>query len=50
MSSGIPNTNEGSSFSVCSHCCKPEDSVEEGVKECKKLPVSSKVTCETSSV
>nr|XP_009941587.1 PREDICTED: T-lymphocyte activation antigen CD80 [Opisthocomus hoazin] len=35
---------------VCSHCCKPEDSVEEGVKECKKLPVSSKVTCETSSV
>ncbi|NWU65919.1 CD80 protein, partial [Pterocles burchelli] len=35
---------------VCSHCCKPQDSVEEGGKECVKLPVSSKVTSETSSV
>ncbi|XP_049680412.1 T-lymphocyte activation antigen CD80-like [Accipiter gentilis] len=35
---------------VSSHCCKPQDSVEEGVKECMKPPVSSKVTSETSSV
>ncbi|NXG64035.1 CD80 protein, partial [Hemiprocne comata] len=35
---------------VCSHCCKSQDSVEEGVKQCTKLPVSSKVTSETSSV
>ncbi|NXX59193.1 CD80 protein, partial [Scopus umbretta] len=35
---------------VCSHCSKPQDSVEEGVKECLKTPVSSKVTSETSSV
>ncbi|NXT94329.1 CD80 protein, partial [Anhinga rufa] len=35
---------------VCSHCCKPQDSVEEDVKECMKPPVSSKVTPETSSV
>ncbi|XP_074958913.1 T-lymphocyte activation antigen CD80 [Phalacrocorax aristotelis] len=35
---------------VCSHCCKPQDSVEEDVKESMKPPVSSKVTRETSSV
>ncbi|CAM9642290.1 unnamed protein product [Bubo scandiacus] len=35
---------------VCTHCCKAQDSVEEGVKECMKPPVSSKVTPETSSV
>ncbi|NXS47879.1 CD80 protein, partial [Balaeniceps rex] len=35
---------------VCSYCCKPQDSVDEGVKECVKPPVSSKVTSETSSV
>ncbi|NXA89390.1 CD80 protein, partial [Melanocharis versteri] len=35
---------------VCSHCCKRRDSVEEGVKECMKAPVSSKATAETSSV
>lgn len=35
---------------VCSHCCKPQDSAEEGVKEYTKPPVSSKVTSETSSV
>ncbi|NXG46183.1 CD80 protein, partial [Psilopogon haemacephalus] len=35
---------------VCSHCCKPQDSVEEGVKECTKPPASSKMTPETSSV
>ncbi|NXE91990.1 CD80 protein, partial [Menura novaehollandiae] len=35
---------------VCSHCCKPQDSVEEGVKECTKPPMSSKDTSETSSV
>ncbi|KAK4832051.1 hypothetical protein QYF61_020607 [Mycteria americana] len=35
---------------ICSHCCKPQDSVEEGVKECMKPPMSSKVTSQTSSV
>ncbi|XP_014802613.1 PREDICTED: T-lymphocyte activation antigen CD80-like [Calidris pugnax] len=35
---------------VCSRCHKPQDSVEEGVKECTKTPLSSKVTSETSSV
>ncbi|NWQ88070.1 CD80 protein, partial [Burhinus bistriatus] len=35
---------------VCSHCCKPQDSVEEGVKECTKTPMNSKVASETSSV
>ncbi|NWS97252.1 CD80 protein, partial [Mionectes macconnelli] len=35
---------------VCPHCCKPQDPVEEGVKEGAKPPVSSKVTSETSSV
>ncbi|NWR61309.1 CD80 protein, partial [Bucorvus abyssinicus] len=35
---------------VCSYCCKPQDSVEEGVKECTKPPMSSRVTSETSSV
>ncbi|NXX17557.1 CD80 protein, partial [Podargus strigoides] len=35
---------------VCSHCCGPRDSVEEGMKECTKPPLSSKVTSETSSV
>ncbi|XP_054698038.1 T-lymphocyte activation antigen CD80-like [Grus americana] len=35
---------------VCSHCCKPQDSVEEGVKECTKLPLSSKGTSKTSSL
>ncbi|NXU58612.1 CD80 protein, partial [Turnix velox] len=35
---------------VCSHCCRPQDSVEEGVKECTKASMSSKVTRETSSV
>lgn len=50
MSSGIPDSNEIFSFSVCSHCCKTQDSVEEGVKECTKTPLSSKVTSETSSV
>ncbi|NXJ79405.1 CD80 protein, partial [Trogon melanurus] len=35
---------------VCSHCCKPQDSVEEGMKGCTKPPMSSKVTSETSSV
>ncbi|NXR81416.1 CD80 protein, partial [Pycnonotus jocosus] len=35
---------------VCSHCCKHQDSVEEGVKECTKLPMSSKGTAEISSV
>lgn len=35
---------------VCSHCCKRRDSVEQGVKECTKPPMSSKVTSETSSV
>ncbi|XP_009946792.1 PREDICTED: T-lymphocyte activation antigen CD80-like, partial [Leptosomus discolor] len=34
---------------ACSRCCKPQDSVEEDVKECMK-PVSSKVTSEMSSV
>ncbi|NXU45564.1 CD80 protein, partial [Drymodes brunneopygia] len=35
---------------VCSRCCKRQDSVEEGAKECMKAPVSSKGTAETSSV
>ncbi|XP_039569148.1 T-lymphocyte activation antigen CD80-like [Passer montanus] len=35
---------------VCSQCCKHQDSVEEGVKEYTKAPMSSKVTSETSSV
>ncbi|NWS12684.1 CD80 protein, partial [Pachyramphus minor] len=35
---------------VCPHCCKPQDSVEEGTKEALKPPVSCKVTSETSSV
>ncbi|NWX36935.1 CD80 protein, partial [Notiomystis cincta] len=35
---------------VCSHCCKSQDLVEEGVKECTKAPVISKVTAETSSL
>ncbi|NWR27765.1 CD80 protein, partial [Tachuris rubrigastra] len=35
---------------VCPHCCKPQDLVEEGMKEGTKPPVSSKVTSETSSV
>ncbi|NXM03131.1 CD80 protein, partial [Tyrannus savana] len=35
---------------VCPHCCKPQDPVEEGMKEGSKPPVSSKVTSETSSV
>ncbi|NXS77746.1 CD80 protein, partial [Erpornis zantholeuca] len=35
---------------VCSHCCKRQDSVEEGVKDCTKAPVSNKGTAETSSV
>ncbi|NWV51068.1 CD80 protein, partial [Daphoenositta chrysoptera] len=35
---------------VCSHCCKRRDSVEEGVKDCTKAPVSDKGTAETSSV
>ncbi|NXM77396.1 CD80 protein, partial [Serilophus lunatus] len=35
---------------VCSHCGKPQDSVEEGVKEWTKPPMSSKATSETSSV
>ncbi|KAM6420760.1 T-lymphocyte activation antigen CD80 isoform 2-T2 [Pluvialis apricaria] len=35
---------------VCSHRCKPQDSAEEGVKECTKPPLSCKVTSETSSV
>ncbi|XP_068000796.1 T-lymphocyte activation antigen CD80 [Melanerpes formicivorus] len=35
---------------VGSHCCKPQDSVEEDVKECTKPPTSSKMTSETSSV
>ncbi|NXH20426.1 CD80 protein, partial [Bucco capensis] len=35
---------------TCSHCCKPQDSVEDGVKECLKPPMSSNVTSETSSV
>ncbi|NXN09798.1 CD80 protein, partial [Indicator maculatus] len=35
---------------VCSPCCKPQDSVEEGVKECTKPPTSSKMASETSSV
>ncbi|NXY77218.1 CD80 protein, partial [Glareola pratincola] len=35
---------------VCPRCCKPQDSVEEGVKECTKTPMSPKVTSEISSV
>ncbi|NWW58478.1 CD80 protein, partial [Ifrita kowaldi] len=35
---------------VCSHCCKRQDSVEEGVKDCTKAPLSDKGTAETSSV
>ncbi|NXD23165.1 CD80 protein, partial [Spelaeornis formosus] len=35
---------------VCSHCCKRQDSVEGGVKEYTKAPMSSKWTAETSSV
>ncbi|NXO33925.1 CD80 protein, partial [Locustella ochotensis] len=35
---------------VCSHCCKRQDSVEEGVKEYTKASMSSKGTAETSSV
>ncbi|XP_064499441.1 T-lymphocyte activation antigen CD80 [Pseudopipra pipra] len=35
---------------VCPHCCKPQDPVEEGMKEGTKPPVSLKVTSETSSV
>ncbi|NWT72157.1 CD80 protein, partial [Prunella himalayana] len=35
---------------VFPHCCKRQDSVEEGVKEYTKAPMSSKVTSETSSV
>ncbi|NXK40663.1 CD86 protein, partial [Piprites chloris] len=35
---------------VCPHSCKPQDLVEEGMKEGTKPPVSSKVTSETSSV
>ncbi|XP_065497785.1 T-lymphocyte activation antigen CD80-like [Caloenas nicobarica] len=35
---------------VCSHCCKPQDSGEEDVKDSMKPPLSSKVTSETSSV
>ncbi|NWI96418.1 CD80 protein, partial [Pitta sordida] len=35
---------------VCSHCCKPQDSVEESMKEWTKPTVSSKDTSETSSV
>ncbi|NXY63149.1 CD80 protein, partial [Callaeas wilsoni] len=35
---------------VCSRCCKSQDSVEEGVKECTKAPMISKVTAETSSL
>ncbi|NWU29770.1 CD80 protein, partial [Dyaphorophyia castanea] len=35
---------------VCSHCCKRQDSVEEGGKDYMKAPVSDKGTAETSSV
>ncbi|NXQ25794.1 CD80 protein, partial [Alaudala cheleensis] len=35
---------------VCSQCCKHQDSLEEGVKEHTKAPMSSKGTAETSSV
>ncbi|NWQ67259.1 CD80 protein, partial [Neopipo cinnamomea] len=35
---------------VCPHCCKPQDPVEDSMKEDLKPPVSSKVTSETSSV
>ncbi|NXT75074.1 CD80 protein, partial [Zapornia atra] len=35
---------------VCSHCCKSQDSVEEGVKEYTKPPMSVKVTSKTSSL
>ncbi|NWW45111.1 CD80 protein, partial [Pedionomus torquatus] len=35
---------------VCSHCCKPQNSVQQSGKECTKTPMSSKVTSETSSV
>ncbi|NXO06890.1 CD80 protein, partial [Oriolus oriolus] len=35
---------------VCSRCCKRQDSVEEGVKDCTKAPMSDKGTAETSSV
>ncbi|NWT88463.1 CD80 protein, partial [Lanius ludovicianus] len=35
---------------VCSHCCKRQDSVEEGVKDSTKAPLSDKGTAETSSV
>ncbi|XP_027744024.1 T-lymphocyte activation antigen CD80 [Empidonax traillii] len=35
---------------VCPHCCRPQDPVEEGMKEGTKPPASSKVTSETSSV
>ncbi|NWY61754.1 CD80 protein, partial [Chionis minor] len=35
---------------VCSHCCKPQNSMEEGVKECTKTPLGSKMTSETSSL
>ncbi|NXO24805.1 CD80 protein, partial [Cisticola juncidis] len=35
---------------VCSHCCKSQDLVEEGVKGYTKAPMSSKGTAETSSV
>ncbi|XP_010003816.1 PREDICTED: T-lymphocyte activation antigen CD80 [Chaetura pelagica] len=35
---------------VCSCCSKPQDSVEESVRECIELPVSSQVTSETSFV
>ncbi|NXH49180.1 CD80 protein, partial [Dicaeum eximium] len=35
---------------VCSRCCKHQDSVQEGVKEYIKAPMSSKGTAETSSV
>ncbi|NWS33544.1 CD80 protein, partial [Polioptila caerulea] len=35
---------------VGSHCCKRQASVEEGVKEYTKAPMSSKATAETSSV
>ncbi|NWT15576.1 CD80 protein, partial [Vireo altiloquus] len=35
---------------VCSHCCKPQDSVEEGMKDYMKAPMSDKGTAETSSL
>ncbi|NXS21457.1 CD80 protein, partial [Mystacornis crossleyi] len=35
---------------VCSHCCKHQDLVEEGVRDFTKAPMSDKGTAETSSV